>query len=91
MLSVSLLRMFTFIPALLRRCRSVGITTGYWKIGVRFSVGARNFSLLHLVQTGSGAHPVSYPMGSGFFSVGVKRQGHEAEHSPPSSAEVQNA
>jgi hypothetical protein len=33
-------------------------------VGVRVPVGAR-FSLLHVVQTGSGAHPVSYPVGTG--------------------------
>jgi len=31
-------------------------------IGVRFLAGAANFSLRHRVQTGSGAHPASYPM-----------------------------
>jgi hypothetical protein len=37
-----------------------------WKIGVLVfdSWGAGNFSLLHRVQNGSGAHPVSYPMGT---------------------------
>jgi hypothetical protein len=30
---------------------------------VRFPAGARNFSLHHRVQNGSGAHPASYPMG----------------------------
>jgi hypothetical protein len=33
-------------------------------IGVRFPAEAGNFSLRHLVQTGSGAHPASYPMGT---------------------------
>jgi hypothetical protein len=32
-----------------------------WVTGVRFSAGARDLSLLHSVQTGSGAHPISYP------------------------------
>jgi hypothetical protein len=54
-----------------RRSRDspVGIATGYGlddrEVGVRVSVGARNFSLLHVVQIGSGAHPTSYPMGTG--------------------------
>jgi hypothetical protein len=34
-------------------------------IGVRFPAGAGNFSVRHHVQTGSGAHPTSYPMGTG--------------------------
>jgi hypothetical protein len=35
-----------------------------------------------LVQTGSEAHQTSY------LSLGVKRPGREADHSPPTSAEV---
>jgi hypothetical protein len=57
-------------------------------IGVRFLAGAGNSSLRHRVQTGSGAHPVSYPVGTGGLSLGVKRPGRESDHSPPSSAEV---
>jgi hypothetical protein len=33
---------------------------------------------------------VSYTMGTGAVSPGVKRQGREADHSPPSSAEVKD-
>jgi hypothetical protein len=40
-----------------------------------------------IVHTGFGVHPTSYPTGTGDF-LGVKRQGHEADHSPPTSAEV---
>jgi hypothetical protein len=36
-----------------------------WTAGVRFAVGARDFSFLHSLQTGSGAHSASYPMGVG--------------------------
>jgi hypothetical protein len=37
----------------------------------RIPAGAGNFSLHHRVQTGSGAHPASYPMGTkGSFSGG---------------------
>jgi hypothetical protein len=32
--------------------------------GVRILVRAGNFSFLHHVQTGSGAHTASYPMGT---------------------------
>jgi hypothetical protein len=35
----------------------------------------QDFSLLHGVQTGSGAHPASYPMGIWGFSPGVKAAG----------------
>jgi hypothetical protein len=48
----------------------------------------QEFSPLQVVQTGSGAHPVSYPMGTGVLFPGVKLQGSEADHSPPTSAEV---
>jgi hypothetical protein len=71
---------------------SVGITTGYrldYQIGVRLPEGYGNFSLHHRVQIGSGAHPASYPIGTGgALSLGVKRPGREADHSPQSSAEV---
>jgi hypothetical protein len=42
-------------------------------------------------HTGSGAHPASYPVGTGVFSPEVKWLGHEADHLPPSSAKVKNA
>jgi hypothetical protein len=42
------------------------------------------FILLCFVQTGSGAHPASCTMGTG----GKARPGRDADHSPPSSAEV---
>jgi hypothetical protein len=37
------------------------------------------------IQTGSGAHPASYLMGT---ERGKARPGRDADHSPPSSAEV---
>jgi hypothetical protein len=46
------------------------------------------FSLRNRGQTGSGAHPASYPMGTGKCYCGG---GHEADHSPQSGAEVKNA
>jgi hypothetical protein len=56
------------------------------------AIGAMDFSSSLCVQTGSGAHPASCPMGTGIpFSGGKKaRPGHDADHSPPSSAEVEN-
>jgi hypothetical protein len=75
---------------IMRRDISVGIATGYGVddqiIGVRFSAGSRFFR--HLVQTGSEAHPASYPMGDGGPFPGVNLPGREADHSPPSSAGV---
>jgi hypothetical protein len=64
---------------------SAGLRDG-WS-GVRVPAEAGNFSLHNIVQTGSGAHPSSYP---GSF-LGVKRPGRDADHSPPSSAEVEKA
>jgi hypothetical protein len=55
--------------------------------GIRFPAEARDFSLLYNVQTNSGAHPASYPMGIG---GSLKRPGREADYSPPSSAEAKN-
>jgi hypothetical protein len=40
------------------------------------------------VQSGSGAHPDSYWMDTGSSLPGVKRPGREADHSPPTTAEV---
>jgi len=47
-----------------------------------------NFCLRLSVQTGSGAHPTSYPMGTGGALPRIKRPKREADSSPPSSAEV---
>jgi hypothetical protein len=50
-----------------------------------------NFFSILCVQTSSGAHSVSYPMGTeGPFLGGKVRPGHDADHSPPSSAKVKN-
>jgi hypothetical protein len=39
---------------------------------------------------GPGTHPAPYPVGTGGSFLGVKQSGREANHSPPSSAEVKN-
>jgi hypothetical protein len=60
-------------------------------IGVQSPAGAKDFSSILFVQTGSGAHPASSPMGTrGPFPRGKARPGRDADHSPPSSAEVVN-
>jgi hypothetical protein len=44
---------------------------------------------LDCVQTGSGTHSASCPVGTGgSFPGGKARPGRDADHSPPSSAEV---
>jgi hypothetical protein len=55
-------------------------------IGVRSPAGEKDFSFILCVQTGSGTHPASSPMSTG----GKARQGRDADHSPPSSAEIVN-
>jgi hypothetical protein len=60
-------------------------------IGVRSPAEAKDFSCNLCVQTGSGANPASCTMGTGGPSPEVKaRLGRDADHSPPSSAEVEN-
>jgi hypothetical protein len=70
---------------------AVGIATGYalddLEAGVRVPVGSKS-SLLNVVQTGSGVHRTSYTVGTGGSFPGVKRPVREADHSPPTSAEV---
>jgi hypothetical protein len=61
------------------------LTTG-WTTEVRSPTHAEDFSSNLCVQTGFGAHPASFPMGPG----GKARPGRDADHSPPSSAEVKN-
>jgi hypothetical protein len=72
------------------RVSSVSIVSDYVLddrvIGFRTQVGAKDFSSIRCVHTGSGAHPVSCPMGTG----GKALQGRDADHSSPSSAEVMN-
>jgi hypothetical protein len=46
------------------------------------------FSLRHCVQTSSGAHPASSPIGTWWFSPAVKRPEREAGNSSSLSAEV---
>jgi hypothetical protein len=53
--------------------------------GVRFHVEGRDFFLLRNVQTGSGAYPVSYSLGTGVISLWVKRQGPFTSHLVPRS------
>jgi hypothetical protein len=48
----------------------------------------QEFSLLHVIQTGSGAHSASYPMGTRGTFPRVKQPGREADHSSPTSSKV---
>jgi hypothetical protein len=60
-------------------------------IGVRSPAWTKDFSSSLCVQTGSGAHPASYTMGTGGPFPGAKRgRGVTLTTPPPSSAEVVN-
>jgi hypothetical protein len=60
-------------------------------IEVRSPAGAKDFSSSLCVHTGSGAHPASCIMGTGGPFLRAKaRPRRDADHSPPSSAEVVN-
>jgi hypothetical protein len=62
-----------------------------WAIEVRSPAGAKGFSSSFCVQTGFVAHLVSCTMGTGDpFPGGKAWPGRDADHSPPSSAEVVN-
>jgi hypothetical protein len=58
---------------------------------VRFPARAGNFPLYRRVQIGSGAHQPPIQWVPGVLSLGIKRPGREADHSPPCSAKVKNA
>jgi hypothetical protein len=69
--------------------QSVQCLTTDWTAGVRSPTEAEDFSSDLCVQTGSGAHPASCTVGTGgSLSGGKARQGRDADHSPPSNAEV---
>jgi hypothetical protein len=60
----------------------------YRAIEVRSPAEANNFLSILYVQTGSEAHPACCPMGTGGRFPGAKaRPVHDADHSPPPSAE----
>jgi hypothetical protein len=72
---------------------SVGIVSGYGLDyrAIEAPTEAKDFSCSLCVQTGSGAHPASCTMGTGGpFLGGKARPGRDADHSPPSCAEVVN-
>jgi hypothetical protein len=72
---------------------SVSIVSGYGQddrvIQVRSLAEAKDFHSNLSVQTGSGAHPASCPMGTG-GPTGNMWPGRDTDHSSPSSAEVEN-
>jgi hypothetical protein len=75
------------------RDSSVGIALGYGVDDrgsrVRFPAGIFLFTTVVRTALGLTQCPIQWVPGA--LSLGVKRPGHEADHSPPSSAEVKNA
>jgi hypothetical protein len=64
-----------------------------YRLGDRDSIPGRGrrFFLWPFVQTSSGVHPASSPVGTGGpFPRDKARPGRDAHHSPPSSAELKN-
>jgi hypothetical protein len=63
---------------------ATGCTLDDWMIGVQFPVGAGNFSLPPHIQTGSGAHPASYPVDTrGCFPGGKVARPWSCISAPP--------
>jgi hypothetical protein len=80
---------------MMNRGSSVSVVSEYglddWAIGVWCPTQAKDFSSILRVQSGSAAHPASYPMGTWSpFPMGKARPGRDIDHSPPSSAEDKN-
>jgi hypothetical protein len=70
-----------------------GIAQSVWRLAAGWEAERSEFEsrwerdifLLHVILSGTRAHPVSYSVGTG-----VKRPGCEADHSPPTSTEAKN-
>jgi hypothetical protein len=74
-----------------RVAESVQSLTTDWTTGVRSPAEVKDFSSSFCVQTSSEVHPASCPTGTvGPFPGDKARPGRDANHSPPSSAEVKN-
>jgi hypothetical protein len=74
---------------------SIITVSGYrpddWAMQVQSLTEAKNFSSILWVQASSWAHPASCPMGTRAPFPGDKvRLQRDADHSPPSSAKVEN-
>jgi hypothetical protein len=65
-------------------CTWAGVATGYRLDGPGIE---SRWGLSALIETGPGAHPASYTMGTGSFP-GVKRSERGVDHPPPSDAEL---
>jgi hypothetical protein len=68
---------------------STGLWTGWSGIGVPGRMGVFLFTTLSRLALGPTQPVIQWVPGA--LSLGVKQPGHEAGHSPPSSAKVKNA
>jgi len=59
--------------------------------GIRVPIGAGSYSLLHASTPGLGTTQPHIQWVTEAIFPGVKRQGSEADHSPPPSTEAKNA
>jgi hypothetical protein len=89
-LGISMQCLFVIDSYVVNRGSSVSIVSGYGlddrAIEVLTPAGAKRF-----FKTGSGAHPTSCTVGTRGPFLGAKaRPGRDADHSPPSNAEVEN-
>jgi hypothetical protein len=68
-MNIAIWKLCDFFMVNKNRDSSVGIATGY---GMDlFPAGTRHIFFLHIVHTGSEAHPVSYLMGTGGNAAGA--------------------
>jgi hypothetical protein len=96
LLSISSFLVFSDFCSLLRAvmAQSVYRWTTDWTIGVlgfdfRWGLGIFLFITASRTALGPTQPPIQWVPGT--LSLGIKRPGREADHSPPSSAEVKNA
>jgi hypothetical protein len=68
---------------------SAGLRAGWWGFESRQGLGIFLFTTASRQALGPTQPPIQWVPGA--LSLGVKRPGREADHSPPSSAEVKNA
>jgi hypothetical protein len=73
--SLCIIITFIILATVVSRDSSVDIVTGYGlEDGVQLPAGARDFSVLHSIQTGSGAYPAFCSVCTGECFSGVKWQ-----------------
>jgi hypothetical protein len=69
-------------------CKATGWMIGFWGFDSRRGLGIFLFSTASRPALGPTQPPIHWVPGA--LSPGIKRPGREADHSPPSSAEVKN-